>query len=159
MKSIAKISLIASLALALNSCTKEEQYPIEPSIAYLDFVLNSNGHATLKYTFTDGDGDIGIESGETGSNYFLHYYYKDVNGNFVLYNYPPTYTVPMIIGYSIQPIYNNNPGKKKKSTKGEIWIDLIPPLFPAGETMKLACQLFDQAGHSSALVFSPQLQP
>jgi len=158
MKSIAKIGLIISAALTLNSCVKEEQYPIEPSITYLDFVLNSDGSATLKYTFTDGDGDIGIEPEETGYNYFVHYYYKDGSGNFVPYT-APTDTVPLVVPYRIQPIYNNNPGKKKKSSKGEIQIMLYAPLFPAGETIKLACQLFDQAGHSSALVFSPQLQP
>ena len=159
MKSIVKIGLITSLALALNSCVKEEQYPIEPAIKYLDFVLNPDGSATLKYTFTDGDGDIGIEPEETGYNYFIHYYHKDGAGNFVPYNIPPGDTVALVVPYRIQPIYSINPGKKKKSSKGEIQITLYAPLFPAGETMKVACQLFDQAGHSSTLEFSPQLQP
>lgn len=158
MKCIAKIGLIASISFALNSCVKEEPFPIEPAIKYLGFVYNTDGSATLKYSFTDGDGDIGIEQDESGYNYYIHYYNKDVNGDFVPYVMPPD-TNPMIVPYRIMPIYNINPGKKKKSSKGEIWITLYEPIFPAGETMKVACQLFDQAGHSSSLEFSPVLYP
>lgn len=73
MKFPIKIGLIlpALLVLAFNSCMRMEEYPVEPTISYLDIekILNENDsiydRGILKFEFTDGDGDLGLAKNDT----------------------------------------------------------------------------------------------
>ncbi|MEW6468066.1 MAG: hypothetical protein AB1458_04040 [Bacteroidota bacterium] len=160
MKTGIKIALFTAAAAAFGSCVREEQFPIEPHITYKSFTNHGDGSATIVFSFTDGDGDIGIEEGETGSNFFLYYYYKDANNNFVPYDNPMTQVQDTLTrAYAVSPIYHVNPGKKKKSSKGEIQVLLNPPVFGAPETFKFACLLVDRAGRQSNLELTPVLYP
>src|SRR5687768_5933701 len=124
MKNSVKIALIAAAATAgLNSCVKEEQFPIEPHVTYKSFTTNTDGSATLVLEFTDGDGDIGIEPDEQGTNLYLYYYYKNASGDFVPYDNPQTPDLDTVTrAYRVMPIYSQNPGKKPHSSKGEIQV-------------------------------------
>jgi hypothetical protein len=86
MKIIIKISLILSTlaVIAVNSCTRIEEYPPEPVITYLGFekILDTTGtiyeSGILKFEFTDGDGDLGLAKNDTfppfnpGSKYYFN---------------------------------------------------------------------------------------
>jgi hypothetical protein len=71
----------AFLVAMLSYCNeKEEQYPIAPHIEYIstEFKAGSNpGIDTLKlaFSFTDGDADVGMESGNLE---FLNYPYNEI---------------------------------------------------------------------------------
>ena len=86
------------LALAVLSCQKPVEYPIEPKIAYNGFTYLFNpdstfsGQGILSFSYTDGDGDLGLNERDTLPPFGLHdaHYYnliidymKCVNGEFV----------------------------------------------------------------------------
>jgi hypothetical protein len=58
------------LLIWVVSCKKHEVYPIEPVIEFKDFIKIDNGTSIdnkgyLIINFTDGDGDIGLETEDT----------------------------------------------------------------------------------------------
>lgn len=86
------------LALAMLSCQKPVEYPIEPKIAYEGFtyLFNSDstfsGEGIISFSYTDGDGDLGLDDADTLSPFGFHdaHYYnmmidylKCVNGEFM----------------------------------------------------------------------------
>ena len=86
------------LTLAVCSCQKPVEYPVEPEIAYEGFTYLFNpdstfsGEGTISISFTDGDGDLGLDDADTlppfGFNDAHYYnmivdYLKCVNGEFV----------------------------------------------------------------------------
>ena len=86
MKFRIKINHILSTfaLLMLISCIRTEEYPLEPVISFLDFekIYNETDsiydRGVLKFEFTDGDGNIGLEDGDTfppfhqGSKYYYN---------------------------------------------------------------------------------------
>ena len=111
MRSHTKIVLfLFSLGLLLfSTCSKFEEFPIEPVIEYNNFLLepyDSDGIAergVLMINYTDGDGDLGLRANDT----------------FPPFNYGSEYYYNMIIDY-----YELQNGK---------W-ELIPLVFPDPET-------------------------
>ena len=86
------------LVLAVVACQKPVEYPIEPRIEYQGFTYLFNADSTfsgqgiLFFTYTDGDGDLGLDETDTMSPFGFHdaHYYnmvvdylKCVNGQFV----------------------------------------------------------------------------
>ena len=86
------------LALVVLSCQKPVEYPIEPKIAYKGFTYLFNpdstfsGQGIISFSYTDGDGDLGLDESDTLPPFGLHdtHYYnmvvdylKCVNGEFV----------------------------------------------------------------------------
>ena len=86
------------LALAVYSCQKPVDYPIEPKIGYEGFtyLLNADstfsGEGIISFSYTDGDGDLGLDDADTlppfGFNDAHYYnmvidYLKCINGEFV----------------------------------------------------------------------------
>ena len=86
MKFNIKLSFILSVlaVLAAISCKRLEEYPVEPAITFLEFekIFNETDsiydRGVLKFEFTDGDGDIGLEDRDTfppfnpGSKYYYN---------------------------------------------------------------------------------------
>jgi len=85
-------------ALAVCSCQKPVEYPIEPKITYEGFTYLMNpdstfsGEGVISFSYTDGDGDLGLDDSDTLSPFGFndaHYYnmlvdyMKCVNGEFV----------------------------------------------------------------------------
>jgi len=92
------IILICALFLCIVSCRKAEQYPIEPCITYngLTYQTDSdgafNGNVIVSIGYTDGNGDLGLDDGDTippfnanGEYYYnmLVAYQRYENGTFV----------------------------------------------------------------------------
>ena len=86
------------LAVAAMSCQKKVEYPVEPKIAYVGFTYIFNADSTFSgegivaFSYTDGDGDLGLDDGDTLPPFGptdAHYYnmvidyLKCVNGEFV----------------------------------------------------------------------------
>lgn len=61
----AKIIRPAVIVIALTGCLEDVSYPDEPQIEYMSFVVDDNGSAVLSFNVTDGDGDLGLNSGDT----------------------------------------------------------------------------------------------
>ena len=97
MKNKCLIGLLL-VALAVVSCQKPVEYPVEPKITYEGFAYLMNpdstfsGEGVISFSYTDGDGDLGLDDTDTlppfGFNDAHYYnmlvdYLKCVNGVFV----------------------------------------------------------------------------
>ncbi len=92
-----KIILIALIFVALISCEREAQFSEIPAIKFVSLTKIPNGNvdnkAILKFSFQDGDGDIGLDDTpkdlmppfDTTSVYYYNFYleyYEKQNGVF-----------------------------------------------------------------------------
>jgi hypothetical protein len=142
-----------SCCLIFNSCKNEEQYPLEPVIEFKDFKVNGQ-EAVLTLSFTDGDGDIGLQKFEVDSPYnynmFLDYYEKK-NGVFVKQDLPIpfSYRIPMI-----------NKSNRPRPLKGDIRVDISPTFFnpfSLNDTLRLDIYIQDRKLNKSNIVSTPEL--
>ena len=153
------------LITLLFSCTKKQEYPIEPEIGFKYFVVkdtvdklqNPIKEVHLVFSFTDGDGDIGLSQGDTlfpfdkaGGHYYnlISTYYEKQNGTFneVAQNSElSNYRIPVLQDLAI-----------KKSIRGDIEVkrDLY---FPNSDTIKYDFFIYDRALHKSNTISSPEI--
>jgi len=82
--------LFAHIPMVFTSCVQHEDFPDEPLIEFEGFVkiddgLGYDNRGVIVFRYQDGDGDIGLESGDTIApfdyNLFLSYFEKQ-NGVF-----------------------------------------------------------------------------
>jgi hypothetical protein len=166
MIKISKIALFSIPFLGLiimQGCLKPQEFSIEPIIEYKGFTAGSDS-ATLSFTFTDGDGDVGFNEGEvtppfdTGSiyhyNVFLDYYEK-VNG---------VWQQGMLNGKPISFNYRTallTPDGNNKALKGEIIVHILPfyynPGSPDSDTIMYKVRMCDRALHLSNQVDTPEI--
>lgn len=65
------ITLFLLTFFSLVSCQEKMEYPIEPKISYngLGYVMNADstltGEVVLSLSYTDGDGDLGLDNADT----------------------------------------------------------------------------------------------
>jgi hypothetical protein len=86
MKSWAKITVILTLiaGIVTVSCRRIDEYPPEPAITFTEFEKIYNftdsiyDRGILKFEYTDGDGDLGLEDSDTFPpfNFEGEYYYN-----------------------------------------------------------------------------------
>lgn len=165
MKTLSKILLILvfSLSAFLFSCREKIKYPIIPYIEYVDFVKYPNAQGIdnkgiLKFSFTDGDGDIGLGPSDTlfpynpGSQWYYNLfvtYYEKQNGDYVAVVLPMTNNsrIPVI-----------TPEGENKSIKGDIEVELFinNPTSPY-DTICFDVQIADRALNTSNIIRTPDI--
>ena len=72
-----KIIRLGVIVIALTGCLEDVSYPDEPQIEYMSFNLEENENAVLSFNVTDGDGDLGLDIGDTLAPFCTsceHYY-------------------------------------------------------------------------------------
>lgn len=152
MKNILVIFLIV---LVIASCRKSNTISDVPKITFTSLTTtkyssgkDSTGY--LKFSYEDGDGDIGVL--ETDSlnllNLFMTYYEKK-NGVFVA----PVLPYP---GFNAR-IPNLTPKAKNKSISGDITRSLILPNGVTNDTIKFEVYIVDRANHKSNLIETSEL--
>lgn len=166
MKTIFQIIALLTLSVFLFSCLKTEDYPIKPQISFKNYFIgyttdilgNSTKVVALTFSFTDGDGDIGLGDGDTlspfdkNSNYYYNLCttkFKKTNGVFseVLEN-------PELRNYRIQPLPSV---KSKKAIKGDIEINIKVYQSTGKDTLKYDIFLYDRELHKSNIISTPQI--
>ncbi len=177
--------LLSCSALFLASCLKKEVFPDEPVITYQSFTPKSIDQAQLVFSFTDGDGDVGLKQSDNVHlsgpdsiyyyNLYIKTYYKNYQGVFkdTFITYTQTITVfnPQTSQYEskvitvidtglirqrIQYIPVNN---KDKSVKGEIYVDLNGYRQSVKhKVIKYKFFIYDRAHHKSNVVETPELK-
>lgn len=156
---------MVALAMVLNSCKKDEQFPVEPAIKFksLEKFSDANGVDTalvLTITFTDGDGDIGLKAEDVnppfdpGSEYYYNLYatyFIEQGGVFV------PLPVSAVNGYRIPYIENSS---SNKAISGEIKIDLeilgLNLIAPEGN-FRFEVYIYDRALHKSNVITTDQI--
>ncbi len=158
MKKIAKIALIGLIAL---SCERSQQFPDEPFVRLEEYEVvganvdpdSPNEHIRIKFYFTDGDGNIGLEDNQLAPphcetcehyfNLFVNVYSKE-DGVFEL-NYP----------YPAR-IKNLTPNAQNQSLEGhmEYKIDIANRL---SDTLRIDFYLEDRDLNASNTEMTPEI--
>ncbi|MCB9193042.1 MAG: hypothetical protein H6597_00795 [Flavobacteriales bacterium] len=153
------VVLVAIVSLLGVSCLKTESFPDTPQITFKSFARFDDS-ASVTITFTDGDGDIGLDASDTFPpydtlpwRYNLFLEYEELqNGTWVPYEdlaLPLYYRVPRI-----------TPTGQNKTLEGEIAVTLQPfPTIPNPpyDTIRYSIKLADRALHESNVVYTDRI--
>jgi len=170
MKMTTKIViLIGIVSFFFSSCLKPVTYPVEPEITFTDFVASGDS-GLLSFSFTDGDGDIGLTDNDTLDPYtpgtyfyynlYLEYYEMmdgewvqgtaDPNGN----NFPTADSI--VFAYRIE---NITPTGQNKALKGDVDILLEPSYYNHNsnhsDSIKYKITFIDRALNISNTIETP----
>lgn len=154
-----KISFIFSILLMIvliSSCFKREEYPNEPVISDPIFSFSGDS-AQLTFSFTDGDGDIGLDPADTNApfnpdsyyhyNLYLDYYEKDdvegwVRGRDIAGD-------SIVFRYRLKPIIVKGKARGIKGTMDVAIINFANPFSDQSDTIKYRIRLIDKALNES----------
>ena len=158
------------LALAIGSCQKPVEYPIDPKIAYEGFTYLMNadstfsGEGVISFSYTDGDGDLGLDDADTLPPFGFHdaHYYnmvvdylKCVNGEFV--------KTPLLSWNAQTQSYDTvsfnarfkrlRDSEEPKAISGTMEYKLtVQNPFSPDDTVKFEIRIFDRALHESNVI-------
>jgi len=152
-----RFSLSIFLFVLAVSCKKEASFPTTPSIEFKQFSAYSLDSADCTISFKDGDGDVGVLSGDTTTyNLKMKYLYKNSAGNFVPYDADPSTLALDTLFYSFR-IKTITPDGQYKALNGDITVQLrAAPVFnPLHTFVKFSINLWDRAGNKSNTVTTP----
>jgi len=162
MKTVYKIGFIALCAVLFSSCMKKENYSIIPSISFKEFVVNSDGSATLQINFTDGDGDIGYQTSEKNPpiDFYIEVLSDSGNSNyvplFVSGQTDPVMGDTLFIPYNVPYI---TPTGKDKELSGQIQVALAAGVgswyLKTNSYYEYRIWLIDRANHVSNRITTP----
>ncbi len=156
-------------ALVYSSCIEKPVYPSTPVIAYENFLKYGNDpknpdSVELVVSFTDNEGDIGLEQSDTvpaffkSGNIWLVYFYDSANtGIWAAYDNSPASPVPFDtfkFAYRVPPVLP--PGDPSEPMKGFIYVKQ-KPFVKAHESIKYVVYLYDRALHRSDTIHTPKI--
>ena len=164
------------LALAVCSCQKPVEYPIEPRITYEGFTYLINADSTfsgegiIAFSYTDGDGDLGLDDSDTLSPFGFHdtHYYnmvidylKCVNGEFLktplLSPHVPTSPADTLVLYDTVTFNARfkrlRDSEEPKAISGTMEYKLtVQNPFSPNDTVKFEIRILDRALHESNVI-------
>jgi len=164
------------LALAVYSCRKPVEYPIEPKIEYQGFTYLINADSTfsgegiVSFSYTDGDGDLGLDDSDTLPPFGFHdtHYYNMVidymtcvNGEFVktplLSPHVPNSPADTLVLYDTVTFNARfkrlRDSEEPKAISGTMEYKLtVQNPFSPNDTVKFEIRIFDRALHESNVI-------
>jgi len=156
--------LLSTLLFWFSSCVEKQVYPDIPSLEFKTFIKMTHpaGYDSvgiIVLTYTDGDGDLGLDKKDTTSYNFFVTYYKMNNGVLspgTIFN-PVTQTYDTI--FFNNRFYDLAPPDYIGWIKGEIE-DTIRPLYDprsskSRDTIMFQIYMTDRAGNKSNIVETP----
>jgi len=171
MISVSPKIAIVFLSLCLFSCLKPVTYPNEPEIEYVSFESSSDS-GKITFSFTDGDGNIGLEQEDIappfdpGSFYYYNLYitcYELMDGQWSVATVDPQGNNSLIadsivFNYRIENISNAG---QNKALRGEIEVVLEPfyfnPYSNHSDSIRYSILLIDRSLNHSNLIYSPTI--
>lgn len=175
MKKVSYIGLLF-LALAVCCCQKPVEYPVEPKIAYegFSYLMNPDstfsGEGIISFSYTDGDGDLGLDDGDTLPPFGFHdaHYYNMVvdylkceNGVFVktplLSPHVPTSPDDTLVLYDTVTFNARfkrlRDSEEPKAISGTMDYRLtVQNPFSPNDTVKFEIRILDRALHESNVI-------
>ena len=149
--------------MLLSACTKHEVYSIIPHIEYKSFDkiptstgIDDKGYLTI--TFTDGDGDIGLDPEDTlppynpGGKYYYNFfidYYELQGDTFVKIDLPITNNarIPYV-----------RADLAERGNKGEITIELFfNNIMSTADSIQYEMYIVDRQLHKSNVIRTPSI--
>jgi hypothetical protein len=161
MKHFKYIFLFSAItSILLVSCVKEKNFPPEPKIEFMSYTSYGTDSADCIISFKDGDGDIGIQQGDTTSkdDFQLKYLYKGTDGQFHPFDAIDSTAAMDTLFYSYR-VPNITPDGQYKALEGQIKAKLrsSPVYFPEHHIVKFDIRLRDRAGHLSNIVTTNEI--
>ncbi len=168
-----KVSSLIGLLIvfSLFSCKKKETFDNTPIIEFVNFeqLLNSAGKDSLgilHFTFTDGDGDLGLAPNDTfppfektGNHYynFIISYFEKQNGQWVKISATPPFPGGDTVSNSSR-IPFLTPDGQIKSLEGDLFMQLFTnnPFSPY-DTIKYEFSIEDRALNRSNTETTPDI--
>jgi hypothetical protein len=149
-------------SIVLPSCVKEKSFPPQPEIEFLRYQKYGADSADCVITFKDGDGDIGIEDGDTAEadDFQMKYLYKGTDGQYHPFDAIDSTAVMDTLFYSYR-VPNITPEGQYKALEGEIKAKLRshPLYFPDHTSIKFEIRLRDRAGNWSNITTTSEIIP
>ena len=156
--------------LLVTACQKPVEYPIEPKITYEGFtyLLNADstfsGEGIISFSYTDGDGDLGLDDGDTLAPFGPsddHYYnlivdyMKCVNGQFVntpllSWNAQTQSFDTVSFNARFRRLRDNDDPKAISGTMD--YTLMVQNPFSPDDTIKFEIRIFDRALHESNVI-------
>lgn len=158
--------LIVSAIVFFYACVKTSDFSTTPLITYKEFKTFGKDSAYFYYKFQDGDGDIGLDNGDTNSpfdskskyyyNLIMTYYFKETDGSFHTYfNSAPLVNDTQRFEYRI---LNITPKGQNKVVDGEMRVVMYAPFFITGhKSVKYSAYIYDRALHQSNTILTPEI--
>jgi len=150
--------------LLLASCLKRVDYPVIPQIKFESVFLNPNpanqadSIGSVKFSFTDGDGDLGLRPGDTTGdfaqgqpyyyNLFIRYFEKQ-NGQYV--------EVVPIFPFDVR-FESLTPSGKDKNLEGEMDVGIFADPGTVFDTVRYEMYIVDRELHHSDTIVTPDIR-
>ncbi len=146
---------VAILGIVISSCLKKKTYTPTPSIEFSEFVPYTDETADLKILFSDGDGDIGVNEGDSTVTLYTTYYYYDT----VLLKYRAFLkTSPFDTLRTNYIVTAPSDAYKGKPISGEISVNLQQYRHSKKiKKIKYVVYLLDKSGNKSNVITSPEI--
>lgn len=164
---VTKVKITTILAFAfifsITSCIQFQKFPPEPIIEFVSFykiptTTGIDDQGTLTISFTDGDGDVGLDEDQTEPpfdtssiyyyNIFIKYFEKQ-NGEYVEVELTPS---------NNGRFPNLTPEGEQKALQGDISVDLyINNPLSAFDTIRYEVYIVDRALNHSDTITTPDI--
>ncbi len=170
MKRIFAYFLFFVLSAAFASCVHKPTYPSTPVISYKGFIRYGNpfnpDSVELAVSFTDNEGDIGLDQSDTfgifkAGNIYMDYLFWDTTGtgpaHWSYYDTSQPNPVPFDtfkIAYRVPPVLPK--GDPAEPMKGLIFVKQ-KPFIKVHDRIMYVVYLYDKAHHRSDTIHTPSI--
>lgn len=144
------VSVFIAICAGALACTPDPVFPDEPIITFKEYSYNGSDTLKVVFSFTDGDGDIGVTPTGTDSNMVLTLYYKGPDGLFHVARPGASTTDSVYYNYRIPELPEGQSG-----LEGDIYL-VVNPQFMLYDTIQFNAFLLDQTDHKSVVVRTPE---
>jgi hypothetical protein len=163
-KTLLNIGLLLIVALCFFvSCQEKEEYPVVPTLAFSGFMVyrtqaDVDTFGIMTFSYTDGDGDLGLETNDQSVNFFVSYYSMDNGLLKIGTRYNPTTGKIDTINFNVR-IPHLAPPDYIGWLKGTIEDTINPINNPTSgkiyDTIMFKACLVDRAGNKSDTASTP----
>ena len=155
-----KVTFAAATALLLMAgCGPKEKFPEQPLITFKSFEQLGTS-AKLTISFTDGDGDLGLDDSDvqppfdTASTYYHNLFlnYEELQNG--------VWEAPDLLLETNYRIPRITPTGQNKTLQGDIAVDLFWPIRPGSpyDTVRFEVMIVDRALNESNRVYSDAIK-
>ncbi len=156
MKLVRTFLAFVLLGAAFYSCKPDPIYPAEPMLEFKEYFQAQNSDSLqVIFTFTDGDGDIGVSPLDTNYNMLLTVYRKNASGQWIVLDDPgtPSLTDSLMYKYRVPRLTAGQIG-----LEGDIYLTINKSILRQIEdTLQFNAVLIDQSHNYSSWVRTPEV--
>lgn len=138
------------IGATFGACTPDPVFPDEPVLKFKEFIYNGSDTLKAVFSFTDGDGDIGVSPTGNDSNMVLTLYYKGPDGLFHVARPGASTTDSIYYNYRIPDLPEGQSG-----LEGDIYL-VVNPQFMLYDTIQFNAFMLDQSRNKSNVVRTPE---